>query len=460
MAAKRLRNETDDGDSEMLPGDKRLRSLHCFAKAVRGVLAANEFKHFSIVLEPMIRKVVHEEVERGLFQGVISLQRPPRMQVQAAECTTLMLVFEKPLTLPIFTGSKVEDEEGKPLRVTLVDTSHGGRSLVMLPSPVKVEIVVVDGDFPGEREEWTKEEFEKNIVKERTGKRPLITGDVNFILREGSATIGEINFTDNSSWIRSRQFRIGAKVIGETSGGMRIKEAITDPFMVKDHRGESYKKHYPPARSDEVWRLEKIGKDGVFHKRLQAENINTVHDFLALSFVDPERLRSILGPTMSEKTWEATLAHARTCDMDSSPCLLRRDHRVLPFDPVCELRGVLVNGHPQPIHSLGSPRRAYMRHLVQEAHRHGRDPREANGVIGRVALWQQGAMVPQIGYDSSSSPSTTFLPTCQETPMTPANLAGGFDGETIHGNLELEYAAGWIPDLAADQNNHGFFDDC
>ncbi|CAA6671328.1 unnamed protein product [Spirodela intermedia] len=308
MAAKRLRNETDDGDSEMLPGDKRLRSLHCFAKAVRGVLAANEFKHFSIVLEPMIRKVVHEEVERGLFQGVISLQRPPRMQVQAAECTTLMLVFEKPLTLPIFTGSKVEDEEGKPLRVTLVDTSHGGRSLVMLPSPVKVEIVVVDGDFPGERED-----------KGEDGKRPLITGDVNFILREGSATIGEINFTDNSSWIRSRQFRIGAKVIGESSGGMRIKEAITDPFMVKDHRGESYKKHYPPARSDEVWRLEKIGKDGVFHKRLQAENINTVHDFLALSFVDPERLRSILGPTMSEKTWEATLAHARTCDMDSSP---------------------------------------------------------------------------------------------------------------------------------------------
>jgi Calmodulin binding protein-like len=41
-----------------------------------------------------------------------------------------------------------------------------------------------------------------------------------------------------------------------------------------------YKKHHPPVLDDEVWRLEKIGKDGAFHKRLKKQNIKTVKDFV------------------------------------------------------------------------------------------------------------------------------------------------------------------------------------
>ncbi|KAF1002987.1 hypothetical protein AG4045_001321 [Apium graveolens] len=52
-----------------------------------------------------------------------------------------------------------------------------------------------------------------------------------------------------------------------------------------------YKKHYPPSLFDEVWRLEKIGKEGAFHKRLCREGINTVKDFLILLNQDPTRLR-------------------------------------------------------------------------------------------------------------------------------------------------------------------------
>lgn len=58
--------------------------------------------------------------------------------------------------------------------------------------------------------------------------------------------------------------------------------------------GEVYKKHYPPMLEDEVWRLEKIGKDGPFHKKLSSENINNVQDFLKLSVVDLNRLRQVL----------------------------------------------------------------------------------------------------------------------------------------------------------------------
>lgn len=54
-----------------------------------------------------------------------------------------------------------------------------------------------------------------------------------------------------------------------------------------------YKKHHPPDLSDEVWRLEKIGKGGAFHRRLNRENINTVKDFLTLLNLDASRLRQV-----------------------------------------------------------------------------------------------------------------------------------------------------------------------
>lgn len=54
-----------------------------------------------------------------------------------------------------------------------------------------------------------------------------------------------------------------------------------------------YKKHYPPRLEDEVWRLERIGKDGAFHKKLHSLNINNVQDFLKLSVVDPARLKNV-----------------------------------------------------------------------------------------------------------------------------------------------------------------------
>jgi hypothetical protein len=60
-----------------------------------------------------------------------------------------------------------------------------------------------------------------------------------------------------------------------------------------------YKKHYPPALHDEVWRLDKIGKDGAFHKRLNKANIITVEDFLRLVVMDPQRLRNVRIPPNS-----------------------------------------------------------------------------------------------------------------------------------------------------------------
>lgn len=66
-----------------------------------------------------------------------------------------------------------------------------------------------------------------------------------------------------------------------------------------------YKKHYPPALNDEVWRLEKIGKDGSFHKRLSKSGIFTVEDFLRHVVRDPQKLRTVCLHVLHKKVVHA-----------------------------------------------------------------------------------------------------------------------------------------------------------
>ncbi|KAF3643476.1 Protein SAR DEFICIENT 1, partial [Capsicum annuum] len=281
MAAKRFFDNSDPDPNQ--PNHKRIKSTATrpsFASVIKEVVMVNFLDNVSSALEPMLRRVVNEEVEKGLRRySCRTISRSPSLRIKALEPSNLRLIFNKNLHLTIFTGSKITGVDGRNLQILLVDTSGEGMVPTTLPYPIKVEIVVLNGDFPSETN-WSRDEFDKNIVKERTGKRPLLTGELNFTMRDGVVTVGEIEFTDNSSWIRCRKFRIGAKVvqIGNNQNTVRITEAITEAFMVKDHRGELYKKHYPPALRDEVWRLEKIGKDGIFHKKLSLNGINTVQD--------------------------------------------------------------------------------------------------------------------------------------------------------------------------------------
>lgn len=165
------------------------------------------------------------------------LSRSSSFRIEAPEATTptLKLIFRKNLMTPIFTGSKISDVDNNPLEIILVDDSN---KPVNLNRPIKLDIVALHGDFPS-GDKWTSDEFESNIIKERDGKRPLLAGEVSVTVRNGVATIGEIVFTDNSSWIRSRKFRIGAKVAKGSSGqGVVVCEAMTEAIVVRDHRGE------------------------------------------------------------------------------------------------------------------------------------------------------------------------------------------------------------------------------
>lgn len=139
----------------------------------------------------------------------------------------------------LFTGGKVEGEQGAAIHIVLLDVSTGRVVQTGPESAAKLNVVVLEGDFNEEADElWTEEHFESHEVKEREGKRPLLTGELQVTLKEGVGTLGELTFTDNSSWIRSRKFRLGVKVAPGNWDGIRIREAKTEAFAVKDHRGE------------------------------------------------------------------------------------------------------------------------------------------------------------------------------------------------------------------------------
>ncbi|VFQ88995.1 unnamed protein product [Cuscuta campestris] len=346
------------------------------ASVIVEALKVDSMQKLCSSLEPILRRVVSEEVERALAKLCPAKHnsRVSPERIEGPDGRSLQLQFRSKLSLPLFTGGKIEGEQGSAIHVVLLD-GKTGRVVTSGPeSSVKLDIIVLEGDFDNEDEEgWSQEEFESHIVKEREGKRPLLTGDLQVTLKEGVGTLGELTFTDNSSWIRSRKFRLGVKVAhsGDYCEKSRIREAKTEAFTVKDHRGELYKKHYPPSLNDEVWRLEKIGKDGSFHKRLNKSGIYTVEDFLRLVVRDTGRLRSILGSGMSNKMWDTLVEHAKTCVLSGKLYVYYADDTRnvgVVFNNVYELCGLIAGGNYRSIDSLSESQKVYVDGLVKKAY--------------------------------------------------------------------------------------------
>eukprot|EP00897_Mesotaenium_endlicherianum_P006523 jgi/Mesen1/589/ME000107S10826 len=321
-AEKRPLDGKDSRDGQ--PEDKRQRGPGLNSVIVEAV-KLDSLQKLCSTLEPLLRRVVGEEVERALAKLVPAAKGLPARsspkQIRGPSAHQLRLQFRSKLALPLFTGSKVEGEGGSAIHVVLLDSASGRVVAEGPESSAKLEV----------------DDFEAQIVRERDGKRPLLTGDVAVVLKDGVGTLGELTFTDNSSWIRSRKFRLGLKVRG----------AKTEAFTVKDHRGELYKKHYPPALHDEVWRLDRIGKDGAFHKRLNQAGIFSVEDFLRLVVMDPQKLRNILGSGMSNKMWEGTVEHAKTCVLNGKLHVYYADDKQnigVIFNNIFQLMGLIADG--------------------------------------------------------------------------------------------------------------------
>lgn len=360
------------GEDEQQQPERKRPAL---ASVIVEALKVDSLQKLCSSLEPILRRVVSEEVERALAKlgpARLTNARSSPKRIEGPDGRNLQLHFRSRMSLPLFTGGKVEGEQGAAIHIVLVDANTGHVVTSGPESSIKLDVVVLEGDFNNEDEEgWTQEEFDSHIVKEREGKRPLLTGELQVVLKEGVGTLGELTFTDNSSWIRSRKFRLGLKVASGFCEGIRVREAKTEAFTVKDHRGELYKKHYPPALNDEVWRLEKIGKDGSFHKRLNNAGIFSVEEFLRHVVTDPAKLRGILGSGMSNKMWEALLEHAKTCVLSGKLYVYYSEENRnvgVVFNNIYELSGLIAGDQYQPADSLSDGQKVYVDALVKKAY--------------------------------------------------------------------------------------------
>ncbi|KAH6794181.1 hypothetical protein C2S52_004658 [Perilla frutescens var. hirtella] len=364
MALKRQARDGGDGDSDLL--NKR---RHLLSTIFKGTSKVRNFEEGVSTLEPIIRKWVNEEVNRAVDSY---LSRTLDAQTESSKSRNLRLQLDNNLPSTLFTSNRIISEASTPVKIALYDAS---RQEIVTSGPyssMKVEIVVVQGDFAYDcRDEWCKKEFDSKVVQSREGKRPLLNGDKIVSLKNGVGYVGGcLFFTDNSSWIRSGKFRLGVKVhSGRIEDETSVREGISNAFKVKDHRGESYQKLHPPSLNDEVWRLEKIAKDGAYHKQLSKLGISNVGDFLRLYATNQIFLRAALR-NISNKKWEIIAAHAATCILDDKKFIYRTAQgTVLLFNSIYKVIGVAFDGHTyQSVDALDTYQMRIVEDLKQRAY--------------------------------------------------------------------------------------------
>ncbi|KAK9034493.1 hypothetical protein V6N11_050655 [Hibiscus sabdariffa] len=164
----------------------------------------------------------------------------------------------------------------------------------------------------------------------------------------------------------------------------------TQIFEQLADQNQMYEKHHPPMLEDEVWRLEKIGKDGVFHKNLASFGVNTVQDFLKMLIVYPGNLRNILGARMSEEMWNVTIKHAKTCVMGNKHYVFQGSSYRILLNPICQLIKAEINGSIYPTHKLSDVDRAYLENLVRQAYVNWSSLEEMEGTSNEIGLLTQG----------------------------------------------------------------------
>ncbi|XP_056171890.1 calmodulin-binding protein 60 D-like [Syzygium oleosum] len=333
----------------------------------------------------------------------------------------LLLQLQTKLSLPLFTGKKIEGEEGARIYVALIDANTGDAVTSGPESSIKLDVVVLEGDFNKDNQDnWAQEEFEKYVAKERAGKGPLLTGDLLVTLKGGVGGLGDLIFTDNSSWNRSQRFRIGLKVASGYCGNTRIQEAVTDAFRVREHRGELYKKHYPPASDDEVWRLEKIAKDGKSLHKLSDAGIQKVEDFLLQLFTDSKKLKEILGKSITSKSWDILVNHAMTCKTNWKLYLYyldgTRKHGAV-FNTDSQLIGLIKDRVCFATHRLSAQEKEHGDTIVKKALDNWNDVREFNGETFSGSMQKKS---------SSSFPSQVFEEQVVNLNPVQRNLAPPF----------------------------------
>uniref|UniRef100_A0A0E0GVT2 Calmodulin binding protein-like N-terminal domain-containing protein n=1 Tax=Oryza nivara TaxID=4536 RepID=A0A0E0GVT2_ORYNI len=151
-------------------GEPKHQMVPALREMITEVIKKSSIEKLFMAIEPLIRRMVKEEIESAFANHAIMMARTV-MDVVPPTSKNFQLQFMTKLSLPIFTSSKIEGESSLSITIALVDTvtrevvASGDESLM------KVEIVVLEGDFEGgEGDDWTAQEFNNNIIRAREGK--------------------------------------------------------------------------------------------------------------------------------------------------------------------------------------------------------------------------------------------------------------------------------------------------
>ncbi|BAS87130.1 Os03g0823900 [Oryza sativa Japonica Group] len=151
-------------------GEPKHQMVPALREMITEVMQKSSIEKLFMAIEPLIRRMVKEEIESAFANHAIMMARTV-MDVVPPTSKNFQLQFMTKLSLPIFTSSKIEGESSLSITIALVDTvtrevvASGDESLM------KVEIVVLEGDFEGgEGDDWTAQEFNNNIIRAREGK--------------------------------------------------------------------------------------------------------------------------------------------------------------------------------------------------------------------------------------------------------------------------------------------------
>uniref|UniRef100_J3NE34 Uncharacterized protein n=1 Tax=Oryza brachyantha TaxID=4533 RepID=J3NE34_ORYBR len=320
----------------------RILSLYIYMSArrqeIRGCrhlqeLAASCVRTLEAALESAINRIP-EEVTKALTNFVHNpsicntlseRNQPPRYKLR----------FTNGLSNEVFTKKGICDVNGEPLKISVdADDPQDAGSHRLFSA--KIRVVVLDGDFnKNDQGCWTSEEFTNRIVRPRDKVGAVLTGELELSLKDGEAHIHDATFVDNSKFMRSGKFRLGVMAIDDL--GERIQEGITETCFVKDRRGEGSRKHEIPLLDDDVWRLKKISKDGVFHEALKKSGISNVKNFLRLYYTDEHALRKILIKA-TDKIWTTIVEHAKKCDPGRQLYSFMENNNVVLFlNSVCQI---------------------------------------------------------------------------------------------------------------------------
>ncbi|KAI4364659.1 hypothetical protein MLD38_020718 [Melastoma candidum] len=375
----KARGTPEEGTSDRLGVSARERQPHPAANYRRTIFGGISVEALISQLQPLMEASVRDAVSKAMSRVLPLYLNPsvsPSLNLSGGSgMCHVELKFVGEILRTLYHGSPIETVCGTPLQIVLVDCVTGERVISGPLSSLKVELVVLCSEFSSsdEWEDWTADEFDRSVKREREGRRPLLMGDTNVILTGGVGELGTVMFTDNSSWTRTKTFRLGGRVTRKMQTETRVKEAVSNPFSVKDHRGEKLKKRHPPFPHDDLWRLEHIRKDGPLHDRLRSYGIVTVIDFLWQYEADPSTLKRILGPGVSAKSWNAITNHAKDCVVDDSKlytCNFVSENVVLFFNSIYRAVGASFGGSNfVALENLTLNQKGIVESLKSEAHK-------------------------------------------------------------------------------------------